>query len=152
MSRIQQRAQQDPSSSIDLRRLSRKLQAVHEELDDYAQKIDIFLKAPESDWEALVLKHQTSLTSEFFYHVGRLVQASSEDARRKESGSPPSLQAHNLPLSKRVTAHSMMGGGGRPSCQGTTARQYRCLDSFTCSHTGSGVQCWSTWQTGCSRC
>ena len=88
MSRLQQRAQQDPSSSIELRRLSRKLQAVHEELDDYTQKINIFLKAPESDWEALVLKHQTSLTSEFFYHVGRLVQASSEDARRKESESP----------------------------------------------------------------
>ena len=85
MDRIQKRAQQDPSSSIELRRLGRKLQAVHEELTDYVDKIEIFLKAPESDWEALVLKHQTSLTSEFFYHIGRLVQACAEDVRRKES-------------------------------------------------------------------
>ena len=87
MERIQQRAKEEPGSSMELRRLGRKLAAVHEELSDYTDKIDIFLQAPDTDWEALVLKHQTSLTSEFFYHVGRLVQASKEDVRRKESES-----------------------------------------------------------------
>ena len=89
MDRIQQRAQQTqvPAETLQLRKLGRKLTAVCEELADYSDKIQLFMNAPEHEWEALVLKHQTSLTSEFFHHVGRMVQASANDPRRREGES-----------------------------------------------------------------
>ena len=86
MDRIQQRAKEtpDPAETLQLRKLGRKLTAVNEELADYNDKIQLFTRSPEREWEALVLKHQTSLTSEFFLHIGRMVQAAANDPRRRE--------------------------------------------------------------------
>ena len=54
---------------LELRRLGRRLAAVHAELEGYRRLAGEFRAAPPHEWESLVVKHRAAMGTEFFKYL-----------------------------------------------------------------------------------
>ncbi|KAL6781134.1 CGL143 [Auxenochlorella protothecoides x Auxenochlorella symbiontica] len=89
-----------------LRKLSRRLRAVHEELEQYVSLAEAFRKQPPGEWESMVTTHRPTLTMEFFSHLELMYMAAGawEDAAAAKQ-EQEALATLSTNLAALVTAH-----------------------------------------------
>ncbi|KAK9806423.1 hypothetical protein WJX73_005207 [Symbiochloris irregularis] len=84
--RIEQRALDEPDkdSKAALRKMGRRLRSVHEELAEYNSLIELFLGAPDFEWETLVATRRPALTQAFFTHLQQVIRLTSDVNQRQD--------------------------------------------------------------------
>ena len=91
--RLEQRVNQeaDPKEKSDLRKLTRKLKEVHEELQGFNALLKRFETTPDSEWEPIVAAGRGSLNNGFFEHMENLIRANHDDEARRDGEPLPQL-------------------------------------------------------------
>lgn len=86
LSRLQDKSasEQDLEKRAQLRKLQRRLESVHEELQAHEKTLSLFQNTQAVEWEGVVATHRLQLTSEFFDHVENLIHASHQDKQQRE--------------------------------------------------------------------
>ncbi|KAL0030421.1 hypothetical protein WJX79_003849 [Trebouxia sp. C0005] len=86
LSRLQDKSdsEHDLEKRAQLRKLQRRLQSVHEELQAHNKTLSLFQNTQDVEWEGVVARHRLQLTSEFFDHVENLIHASHQDKQQRE--------------------------------------------------------------------